>query len=252
MIDYKSFKVEYQAALYDCGNRLRRRKMMKLLPIIKDKIVLEIGFGIGDFWIELKRHHEICKRYIGVDISIINLKTAIQLMQERRGISLIQADVFNLPFRDNSVDVFICAEVLEHIDDITAMREMIRILKKRGQVLITVPYLGRPVKEWGHLRHYSLEMVTTLAREVDLIIQEINIFGRFHEITWVKIKRYFYKLWAIWKKITGVKTDYYRSVFHRHFIMHLVDYLLHLDDIFSFKKSVLGDKGYLVALLQKK
>ena len=77
MIDYKKFEVESKASLYDCGNRLRRRNMMALLPDVRGKIVIEFGFGIGDFRMELrKRIRSTYKEYVGVDISLLNLRAA--------------------------------------------------------------------------------------------------------------------------------------------------------------------------------
>lgn len=257
MIDYKSFMVEASGSLYDCGNRLRRRKMRALLPSIRDKIILEIGFGIGDFRAELKRDNTAYyKGYIGMDISFPNLAKSQQLARDLRlqceKTLLVQADIFRLPFNDSSIDLLICAEVLEHLeDDVMAMREINRVLKTGGEAEITVPYLGEPVEGWGHLRHYDLDMIKSLAEKTDFVIQKINIFGRFHEISWVKIKRIFYRIWGVWKKFSGSERNYYESGFHRNFIMPAVDALLRIDDLFSSPKSILGSKGYMVALLKR-
>lgn len=255
MIDYRNFKVETQAALYDCGNRLRRRKMLSLLPDTKNKIILEIGCGIGDFIITLKNIGSLHKACIGLDISFLNLTTAGELINKfakgSERTALIQSDVFKLPFKDNSCDIVICAEVLEHLDDIAAMREIKRILKKGGYNLITLPYRGKPVEEWGHLRHYDLQMLKALADKKGFVVEKINIFGRFHEISWVKIKRFLYRLWGLWKKITNTKIDYYFSCFHRWFIMPVMDKVLFLDDLFSQPKTIIGSKGYVVVLLRK-
>lgn len=255
MIDYKNFKVETIAALYDCGNRLRRRKMLSLLPDTSGKTILEAGCGIGDFAIALDKKRSRYKKYMGLDISFANLNSARQIINSlelnNNRMLLIQSDIFNLPFKDDSLDILICAEVLEHLDDIRAMREIGRVLKKGGYNLITVPYLGKPVEEWGHLRHYDLAMLETLADDTGFFVQKVNIFGRFHEISWVKIKRLLYRVWGVWKKISNCRTDYYLSAFHRRFIMPLMDKVLFLDDLFRQPKTIIGSKGYMVILLQK-
>lgn len=54
----------------------------------------------------------------------------------------VQADAHSLPFADAVFDTIICAEVLEHVfrpDQV--MREINRVLKEGGALLITVPFL---------------------------------------------------------------------------------------------------------------
>ncbi len=52
----------------------------------------------------------------------------------------VKADICNLPFRDNEFDVILCNHVLEHIpDDIKAMQELYRVLKKGGMAILQIP-----------------------------------------------------------------------------------------------------------------
>lgn len=54
----------------------------------------------------------------------------------------IQADALHVPFRNCSFDVIICAELLEHIQyPSQVLAETWRLLKPRGILLITVPFL---------------------------------------------------------------------------------------------------------------
>ncbi len=49
-------------------------------------------------------------------------------------------DICNLEFGDNSFDMLICNHVLEHIkDDIAAMKEIKRVLKKNGVAILMIP-----------------------------------------------------------------------------------------------------------------
>ncbi|MDT0621245.1 class I SAM-dependent methyltransferase [Croceitalea vernalis] len=52
----------------------------------------------------------------------------------------IKADICDLPFEDASFDVILCNHVLEHIpNDITAMKELYRILKPNGWGIFQIP-----------------------------------------------------------------------------------------------------------------
>ena len=52
----------------------------------------------------------------------------------------IKADITNLPFDDNIFDLIICNHVLEHIqDDIIAIKEIYRVLKKNGLAIMQIP-----------------------------------------------------------------------------------------------------------------
>lgn len=54
----------------------------------------------------------------------------------------ILADMRNLPFNDQSVDLIICTSVLEHmIDSPAAIKEMHRVLKNDGKLYIDVPFI---------------------------------------------------------------------------------------------------------------
>jgi SAM-dependent methyltransferase len=52
-------------------------------------------------------------------------------------------DITNIPFADSSFDMVICSHVLEHVpDDLTAMKELKRITRPSGAVIIMVPTAG--------------------------------------------------------------------------------------------------------------
>lgn len=55
-------------------------------------------------------------------------------------IAKIKGDICNLPFSENQFDFILCNHVLEHVnDDIAAMLELFRVLKKNGVAIIQVP-----------------------------------------------------------------------------------------------------------------
>lgn len=61
----------------------------------------------------------------------------------------IKANLEVLPFRDGCVDLIVCLDVMEHVkDDLTAMREIQRVLTPGGVGLIHVPlsYMEGPIR----------------------------------------------------------------------------------------------------------
>lgn len=72
------------------------------------------------------------------------LKSEIQLIYKTSNYKSVSEDfdfdITNILHNDNGFDTVICFHVLEHIpDDIKAMKELFRILKPGGKVLIQVP-----------------------------------------------------------------------------------------------------------------
>ncbi len=79
----------------------------------------------------------------------------------------MEGDALNLPFPDESFDVVIISEVMEHIpDDKGVLAEMVRVLKPGGRIAVTVPRYGPEKVCWalsdayhevegGHIRIYT-------------------------------------------------------------------------------------------------
>jgi len=81
-------------------------------------------------------------------------------------------DIQAIDRSDESYDVIICNQILEHVEkDTIAFQELIRILKPDGFLQLTVPNpIARKVTEdWGyaktefhgHFRHYGIDLITT-------------------------------------------------------------------------------------------
>lgn len=53
----------------------------------------------------------------------------------------IQSDITNIPIESESFDVVLCTEVLEHVPyPIDAVKELARVLKKNGELILTAPF----------------------------------------------------------------------------------------------------------------
>jgi hypothetical protein len=94
----------------------------------------------------------------------------------------IESDILSMPFSDGEFDSAFCFDVLEHVDDVAALRELARVTRRR--IIISVPLDGYLLFKHGltfstymdltHLRYYTPESVRELgrgigAKSVDLI-----------------------------------------------------------------------------------
>lgn len=137
------YRMDAEVADYFAPNKneaqaIRRRyqHFKSLLNPKDNQFVLEIGSGGGEATNILK---DKTLFYIPTDLSLKNLK---QIKYKAAGITRpVMADAFNLPYHDNTVDLLIMSEVLEHLHDPQrALSELQRVLKKGGKAVISVPY----------------------------------------------------------------------------------------------------------------
>lgn len=93
------------------------------------------------------------------------------------------------PFADESFDMVVCTEVLEHMlfDPLFAANEICRVLKPGGHALITVPNVVSDDsliwlvndRQPGYLRYYNVLAVQRGKKDLDAIAN----MGHFHEYT---------------------------------------------------------------------
>jgi ubiquinone/menaquinone biosynthesis C-methylase UbiE len=98
---------------------------------------VDVGCGDGSkagAW--LNRH---AASYTGFDVS----EEAVKLARERGLQAVVVEDAGALPIDDSSVDIALCAEVLEHlVDPFAALLEIRRVLSPEGTLILTVPNIA--------------------------------------------------------------------------------------------------------------
>lgn len=95
--------------------------------------ILEAGCGTGQTLSCFSRRHDT----VGLDMS----RRALGLSRARCR-SVLLGDIRAMPFRDNSFDLVYNSGVIEHFrepENIGAIREMARVVKKTGTVIVIVP-----------------------------------------------------------------------------------------------------------------
>lgn len=112
---------------------IEEKIMFSLLPQLKGKL-LDVGCGVGTISCQLqKQGFEV----YGIDFSSAAIKKA-----KEKGIKAIECDLDKegIPFEDNYFDVVWAGDVIEHVfDPIFLFKEISRVVKPRGKVLLTTP-----------------------------------------------------------------------------------------------------------------
>lgn len=138
---YLEFKKVPMDSLYQSFvgfvSRLRVKKILNEIKG-KNRIILDIGCEAGYISIKIaeKQHFviplDICKP------ALIKFKEKLLKMDIK--LTPLLGTIHNLPIKDNSVDYIICSEVIEHLPNVdTCLREMKRVLKPEGKLILTFP-----------------------------------------------------------------------------------------------------------------
>jgi SAM-dependent methyltransferase len=121
------------------GRLYRRRVEMCLAELRGGEKILEIGFGSGVTFLNLReRYHEI----YGLDLTT-QIEPVAELWREQGlDVHLRNGSVLEMPYPDNTFDSVLLISILEHLhpeDQPKAMAEIRRVLKSGGQLVYGVP-----------------------------------------------------------------------------------------------------------------
>ena len=98
------------------------------------------------------------------------------------GGSAVLGDITALPFAAEQFDLVVAFDVLEHVtDDRCACRELCRVLKPGGRLLLSLPLHSGRWSEFdalvGHARRYDLPALRSLLAEHGLTVEKSAAFG---------------------------------------------------------------------------
>jgi SAM-dependent methyltransferase len=104
----------------------------------RDALILEAGCGVGA-QIKTVAPKNKYSQFVSIDISHESVKKAQELvsLHQLENVKVLQADIFDLPFEDDTFDhVFLCF-VLEHLPNpLFALEKLKRVLKPQGTITL--------------------------------------------------------------------------------------------------------------------
>lgn len=141
-------------------------------------VILEIGCSSGYVLKALKLAYPQAM-IIGTDVVKAPLYV---LAKELPGVPLIRSDLLQSPIPDNSIDIIVLLNVLEHIEqDTLALKKIYSLLKPGGKLIIEVPaapYLYDHYDETlCHYRRYSAKELEQKIKAAGFIITRRSHLG---------------------------------------------------------------------------
>ena len=175
--------------------------------------LLDAGCGLGSYLGAFEEHSQ---QRFGLEIEFERAHSALNLSD-----GVVQGIGESLPFTNGAFDFVLSNEVIEHVqDDRLVVREMVRVTRPGGRIVIFCPNRWYPVEQHGvywrgryrygniplvnylpgaarnrlapHVRTYSRGDLMTLAQALDVkVVHHSRIFGGYDNIEnrWPRIGR---------------------------------------------------------------
>ncbi len=155
------------------------KELFKMIKPLKANSILDVGCGEG-FTLKKLEEKKLGKKNEGIDYSDDAIKIGKKIYPE---LALFKGDVYGLSYKDNSFDLSLCTEVLEHLDDpVKAVREIKRVTSK--YIIFSVPnepffiganfIRGKYLRNFGnhpeHINHWSAWGFEKFLKKQGLII----------------------------------------------------------------------------------
>lgn len=136
--------------------------------------VLDAGCGSGRLLDELRDYGHVT----GLDLN----PDSVEIARSRGHEDVVQGPVEQLPWPDETFDVVISLDMVEHTpDDRVTLRELRRVTKPGGHFLMTVPALRALWSSHdvfnNHFRRYDRRMMRSLAADTGWIVERTTYFN---------------------------------------------------------------------------
>ena len=156
------------------GRRALLKRLLQRYLRITSAFVVDVGCGTGDMVaLMMGRGY----RVLGLDLRPEGLEVRHERVPEA---TFVRGDVAALPLAGSSCDAVTLLDVLEHVDDVAALKEVRRILRPEGLLFLTVPAFpwlwSYRDKAAGHRRRYSRRGLCRLLTESGFAVQDLRFY----------------------------------------------------------------------------
>lgn len=139
-----------------------KRRFVKMLinsiALKPSPSLLDVGCGTGKMMETLSLYGKVS----GVDIST----EALLFCKKRNLVDVKKGEAEHLPYVGETFDIVSVLDVLEHVDDTVSIREIKRVLKKKGFVIITVPAFSWLWSKWDVALHHKRRYTKSHLKEI--------------------------------------------------------------------------------------
>jgi len=154
---------------------LHLKRYLFAAPYCANKVALDAACGVGYGSAELAR---VAERVVGIDVD----DATVAYARSRYGSGNVEfrtMDVSSLDFDDDSFDVVVSFETIEHVDDRKAfLAEVARVLRPSGAFIVSTPNAQKTTEAPGNPYHrieYSRADFTSL---LSSRFASVDLFGQ--------------------------------------------------------------------------
>ena len=189
------------------GKQFLINMLLKMhLEVSEESKLLDIGCGTGIIL-------ELLKKYgtgYGVELSSLG----IRMLRKRKQRLIVQADANRvIPFKNDIFDAIMCLDVLEHLkNDTGLLKEMLRICKPGGIIIITVPAM---MFLWSyhddalhHKRRYTKAPLVNKMVNLDCRLAKASYFNMIFFLPLLVLR----KIKLIFSKTVYSRSDFFISL----------------------------------------
>ena len=203
--------------------------------------MLDVGCGEGRHIFGIMQNYPEMK-CIGLDMdddSLVKAEEGYEFFESisNAGAEFLKGSAYSLPFQNNSLDLIVCSEVLEHLHQYNdAVKEIHRVLKPGGKFYASVPaswpekicwalskdYQNQP---GGHLRIFNQSKLVSEISEAGFKFLSSDRFHSIHAPYWW-LRCFFWNT-----QDSNIFVKLYKKILERHilkkpFLLDFIDKIL--------------------------